>query len=151
MVSSFASRLYFSLSFSHSKPSVAMKRLFLRGTALVGLFNIQLPALSVFVTPVAAADKCQPYVWGDPSHGFAIQAADDDDSPPPKVGEVNCRQKDTSPGSVNYYTCTQMADKHDINVERFFLINPNLKKDCSNIQPKTKYCVDGCKHSSCTL
>jgi len=122
----------------------------LRATALAGLVHIQLLALSTLVSPALAKDECQPYSWGDPTHGFALKmankaAADDGDGAPPKAGEVNCRQQSTSPSSVNYYTCTEMADEHDISVETFFVINPKLKKDCSDIQPNTKYCVNGCK------
>ncbi|OAQ77785.1 CFEM domain-containing protein [Purpureocillium lilacinum] len=120
----------------------------LRAAALAGLVHIQLLTLSTLVAPAVAKDECQPYSWGDPTHGFALKmankaAADDGDGAPPKAGEVNCRQQSTSPSSVNYYTCTEMADEHDISVETFFVINPKLKKDCSDIQPNTKYCVNG--------
>lgn len=38
-----------------------------------------------------------------------------------------------------------MATKYGITVDFFFTLNPTLELDCSNIQPKTEYCVDGCK------
>ncbi|UNI24918.1 hypothetical protein JDV02_010635 [Purpureocillium takamizusanense] len=118
---------------------------------IVGLAYIQLLGLSALVPPAAAKGQCKPYEWVRPGSGSTLDmvdeasaAADDDgDDSPPKAGEVNCRQNATSPADVNYYTCKQMADDHDIDVETFFLINPALKRDCSDIQPKTKYCVSG--------
>lgn len=72
----------------------------------------------------------------------------DGDIPP---GQVNCRYTDTTEDmDINYYTCTALAIKYDISVETFFLLNPDLKTDCSNIQPGTDYCVQGCKISSYT-
>jgi hypothetical protein len=60
-------------------------------------------------------------------------------------GEVNCRYTATSSASVNYYTCTELADWYYITVEQFFLWNPTVNKECSNVKPNTEYCVDGCK------
>ncbi|KGO66431.1 hypothetical protein PITC_067270 [Penicillium italicum] len=111
--------------------------------AFAGLLQIQLLAFSTLMSRVAAKDECQPYVWGDPSHARSLRTEDDNDSDPPKAGEINCRKEGTSPSSVNYYTCTQMANDNQISVETFFLINPALKKDCSDIQANKGYCVDG--------
>lgn len=62
------------------------------------------------------------------------------------AGQVNCRYTDsTEDMDINYYTCTALATKYGISVETFFLLNPDLKTDCSNIQPDTDYCVQGCK------
>ncbi|KAJ0382193.1 hypothetical protein COL922a_013062 [Colletotrichum nupharicola] len=58
-------------------------------------------------------------------------------------GDVNCRYSATTSATVNYYTCTQMATKYGITVDTFFTLNPTLELDCSNIQSKTEYCVDG--------
>ncbi|KAH4376940.1 hypothetical protein HBH99_208780 [Parastagonospora nodorum] len=58
-------------------------------------------------------------------------------------GEVNCRYTTTSSASVNYYTCTELADWYYITVEQFFLWNPTVNKECSNVKPNTEYCVDG--------
>ncbi|KAK1765333.1 hypothetical protein QBC33DRAFT_593563 [Phialemonium atrogriseum] len=58
-------------------------------------------------------------------------------------GDVNCRYSATTSATVNYYTCTQMATKYGITVDDFFTLNPTLELDCSNIQLKTEYCVDG--------
>lgn len=61
-------------------------------------------------------------------------------------GEVNCRWTDTTLGlDINYYTCTALAIDYGITIETFFLLNPDLKTDCSNIRPDTEYCVQGCK------
>ncbi|OTA97428.1 carbohydrate-binding module family 18 protein [Hypoxylon sp. CO27-5] len=60
-----------------------------------------------------------------------------------KPGEVNCRYWGGTYEDVNYYTCTQLANKYDITIEKFFILNPDLDPDCGNIQPNTDYCVDG--------
>ncbi|KAK3934651.1 hypothetical protein QBC46DRAFT_368066 [Diplogelasinospora grovesii] len=57
-------------------------------------------------------------------------------------GDVNCRYSATTSNTVNYYTCTQMATKYSITVDGFFTLNPTLKLNCNNIQPKTEYCVN---------
>jgi hypothetical protein len=60
-------------------------------------------------------------------------------------GEIVCFMTSQSPALVNYYTCTEMADTFEFPLELFFLTNPSLKRDCSNIQPLTEYCITGCK------
>jgi len=62
----------------------------------------------------------------------------------PKVGEVNCRFTSTTSSVVNYYTCSELAIAHGITVEKFFLLNPAVDLECSNISPDTDYCVRGC-------
>lgn len=61
-------------------------------------------------------------------------------------GSVNCRYTTTSGTDVNYYTCKQMSDDYYITVEKFFLLNPTVDKECSNIKSKTEYCVEGCMY-----
>lgn len=62
------------------------------------------------------------------------------------VGKVNCRYAANTEGmSINYYTCTELAQDYGINVETFFKLNPTVLPDCSNIKANTDYCVAGCK------
>lgn len=64
------------------------------------------------------------------------------------IGEVNCRYTTNSDDyDINYYTCTEMADKYKISVETFFTLNPDLKNDCGKMKAGTDYCVRGCKGS----
>jgi hypothetical protein len=66
----------------------------------------------------------------------------------PTTSQVNCRYaNDTGDMDINYYTCTAMADRYGITTDIFFLLNPSLKTDCSNIKADTDYCVSGCKCS----
>ncbi|KAI3316935.1 hypothetical protein HD806DRAFT_551279 [Xylariaceae sp. AK1471] len=59
-------------------------------------------------------------------------------------GEVNCRYTTTTADvDINYYTCTALATKYGISVNTFFMLNPTVKPDCSNIQADTDYCVSG--------
>jgi hypothetical protein len=63
-------------------------------------------------------------------------------------GEVNCRNWADTEDKVNYYTCTELSDRFHITTDLFFILNPQIEKDCSNIQPRTEYCVAGCKLST---
>lgn len=60
-------------------------------------------------------------------------------------GDVVCRYETTTLAEVNYYTCTELALKYSITVEKFFELNPSVDKECDTIKPNTKYCVAGCK------
>ncbi|KAH6692750.1 hypothetical protein BKA61DRAFT_499618, partial [Leptodontidium sp. MPI-SDFR-AT-0119] len=60
------------------------------------------------------------------------------------AGEVNCRYTgSTAKLSINYYTCTLLANKYGITVEKNFTLNPSLHLDCGNIKADTEYCVSG--------
>lgn len=64
----------------------------------------------------------------------------------PGVGQVNCRYAANTEGmSINYYTCTELAQDYGIDVAKFFKLNPTVLPDCSNIKANTDYCVAGCK------
>jgi hypothetical protein len=60
------------------------------------------------------------------------------------AGEINCRMTDYTDADVNYYTCTELAQRNNIDVEKFFLLNPEIRPDCGNIKPNSVYCVRGC-------
>jgi hypothetical protein len=62
----------------------------------------------------------------------------------PAPGDIVCRYESTTKSAVNYYTCTELALKYSITVEKFFLLNPSVDPDCDTIKPNTVYCVDGC-------
>jgi hypothetical protein len=63
----------------------------------------------------------------------------------PIPGDIVCRYESTTKSEVNYYTCTELALKYSITVEKFFTLNPFVDKDCDTIKPSTVYCVDGCE------
>ncbi|KAH6865254.1 hypothetical protein BKA58DRAFT_367397 [Alternaria rosae] len=81
------------------------------------------------INPSLSADDCQPYQW----------TAKRDVTP----GQIVCRYTLTSPSEVNYYTCTELADRYDISIDKFFQLNPDLDRDCEAIKPNTDYCVAG--------
>lgn len=60
-------------------------------------------------------------------------------------GDIVCRYETTTLAEVNYYTCTELALKYSITVEKFFQLNPSVDKNCDTIQPRTNYCVAGCE------
>jgi len=60
------------------------------------------------------------------------------------VGDVVCRYTAASPSDVNYYTCTELALRYETALEKFFVLNPSMDRDCATIQPNTEYCVRGC-------
>ena len=59
-------------------------------------------------------------------------------------GEINCRYWARTYEDVKYYTCTEISKLYSITTEFFFSLNPDLNLDCSNIKPRSNYCVDGC-------
>jgi hypothetical protein len=63
------------------------------------------------------------------------------------AGDLVCRLPGRTYADVNYYTCTQLANKYGITIEKFFMLDPGLDPDCGNIKPYTDYCVAGCKGS----
>jgi hypothetical protein len=87
-------------------------------------------ALSL-VNHVVSADDCQPWQWSSKRDVIP--------------GQVVCRYTLTSPAEVNYYSCIELADRYDISIDKFFLLNPDLDQDCKTIKPNTDYCVAGCK------
>jgi hypothetical protein len=60
-------------------------------------------------------------------------------------GDIVCRYETTTLGEVNYYTCTELARKYSITVEKFFTLHPSVHKNCDTIKPNTNYCVAGYK------
>ncbi|KAI1371647.1 carbohydrate-binding module family 50 [Hypoxylon crocopeplum] len=104
---------------------------------------------------VVAADDCQPSTWtvdarpAAPTPFIASNATIRLKSASVALigavepGEINCRYRGSTYEDVNYYTCTQLAERYEITIEKFFMLNPDLDPDCGNIQPNTDYCVDG--------
>ncbi len=117
---------------------------------LAVLFLTLVPSL---VSAQDQAEGCQPYRWSsnglemphDPADPLPTQGTS---IPPVTAGEINCRYWTTTPAEVNYYTCSQMSQRYSISNDKLFNLNPSLARDCSNVQPKTDYCVKGCKYSS---
>jgi hypothetical protein len=121
--------------------------------------------LSCFPNP-SIADDCRPVTWSNDAKvaRFAEMTGTPIISTPTtsavsdsggritilevKPGELNCRAWGRTYDQVNYYTCTEICNKYQIMTDYFFSLNPTLKKDCSDIQPKSKYCIDGCKSLS---
>lgn len=110
---------------------------------------------------VAAADEYQPYTWAAPLKArdahptatilvpiatIALEARQNG-STPIQPGQINCRFRRRTYDVVNYYTCTELATTYSMTVEEFFLLNPSLTRDCSNVAPNTEYCIRGCKIS----
>lgn len=112
---------------------------------------------------VEASNTCQPSTWKQ-NGVFGRRAeptpvptttdnGDDGDDPIPtlKPGDVNCRGWDDAPKEITYYTCQELAERHRITVDAFYILNPELKGDCKNVQPKHEYCVKGCKSATVAL
>ncbi|KAK3372074.1 hypothetical protein B0H63DRAFT_563576 [Podospora didyma] len=60
------------------------------------------------------------------------------------VGQVNCQYESApTPEDVDATTCQALADKYLVSIDTIFLLNPSLKRDCSNVKPNTQYCVKG--------
>ncbi|KAK2025679.1 hypothetical protein LX32DRAFT_596242 [Colletotrichum zoysiae] len=93
---------------------------------------------------------CKPF-RRDSLSSTDIAAADDpDDFWPAEVttinvnpGEINCRYSTVSPAVVTRYTCEILTEYYQLPHDDFFVLNPGLNKNCSNIKPQTEYCVAG--------
>lgn len=155
--------------FSNLYPSTAVMK-FLRGETRPPSFAFGVLLLLIaFTARATAADACAASTWDGPilrRQATPTASSDDSISAPSSLGarsafdntissiitfgdiepgEINCRYADTTSGDVNYYTCTQLATRYGISIETFFVLNPALDLDCSNIQPNSDYCVSGCK------
>lgn len=121
------------------------------------------------VSLATAADTCSPWTWTNEAARTAAPAARPEPTvtfvpagshvanmiaavrPVATAGELVCRYPGRTNADVNYYTCTQLANKYGITIEKFFMLNPGLDPDCGNIQPNTMYCLAGCKSSAAIL
>jgi hypothetical protein len=96
-----------------------------------------------FFTGFSTADDCRPITWS--SNARVAGSAEMTGTPmlsTPTVSHVaNSRERITilevKPGELN---CRAWGRTYD----DFFSLNPALKTNCSDIQPKSKYCIDGC-------
>lgn len=105
---------------------------------------------------VRAGDECKSWTWSnsrksqtlakDLSKSIPIRRLQAEDEP--TAGDPVCRLWTETGKEVNYYTCTQLAERYDIETELFFRLNPEIDENCSNIEPKTEYCVYGCTNRS---
>ncbi|KAF1994724.1 carbohydrate-binding module family 18 protein [Amniculicola lignicola CBS 123094] len=111
-----------------------------------------LVTLSLGPLTATAADDCQPATWASAGRmrqdmatptvvaNLSLSVANVGAVEP---GQINCRYWATTKSSVNCCTCTELAEKYGIDVEVIFQLNPEVDTGCGNIQPKTKYCVEG--------
>jgi hypothetical protein len=67
---------------------------------------------------------------------------------PIEPGDINCRYYGRTYDDVNRYTSYQLAQKYEITIEHFFVLNPGLRRDCPDMLPNVYYCVAGCKFIS---
>lgn len=74
------------------------------------------------------ADDCQPHTWKRSA-----------------LGDVSCRYTTQTSNIVDASLCSEFAALYRIDLEQFMALNPDLDSSCSNIQPKTEYCVRGRK------
>lgn len=122
------------------------------------------PSITLSLLPLfSLADDCRPVTWSNDENvarfaemtGAPIVSESIDSSASKadsririlevKPGELNCRAWARTHDEVNYYTCTEICNKYEITTDYFFSLNPTLETDCSNIQPRSRYCYDGCK------
>lgn len=118
-----------------------------------------IPPILMFLLPSSRAnaqdqDDCPPGRWSitrDVETGLDTitwLAGGHIETPEIQPGEINCRLWSFKEEEVNHDTCMEIADGHDMEMAEFFFLNPDLKPDCSNIEPHTTYCVRGCMSPS---
>lgn len=131
-----------------------------------------LVALCIAAASVQAKDECAPWTWtsGDHSKRHSSTATSSSSlettssafasisSPGLPVtispllgnentqeGEINCRYTaNTGDMPLNTYTCAALALKYRIPVDKFFILNPRVHRNCDNLEADTDYCVKGC-------
>ncbi|KAI8964535.1 carbohydrate-binding module family 50 [Daldinia sp. FL1419] len=62
---------------------------------------------------------------------------------PIKPGEINCRYWGSTYDDSGKDTCMELAKRYRITIKKFFMLNPELDRDCGNVRPYTDYCVAG--------
>lgn len=82
---------------------------------------------------VSAADDCQPSTWNKKRETI-------------QVGDIVCRYDTVTSQDVNYYTCAEINNKYELSMDKLMDLNPELRQDCKNVKPETKYCVKGCEY-----
>ncbi|KAF1822571.1 carbohydrate-binding module family 18 protein [Dissoconium aciculare CBS 342.82] len=59
------------------------------------------------------------------------------------VGQTNCRYHAKTGKNVNYFTCTEIAQKYKLTIAELLDLNPELDENCQRIKAETDYCVVG--------
>lgn len=62
-----------------------------------------------------------------------------------RAGSVHCIYSELSPQKVDENTAASMARRFQTELDEFYVINPELKKNWKNMLPMTRYCVRGCE------
>lgn len=132
-----------------SRPSIGVA-----AAATMRLTRVLGSAVLLFSLPLLAftTGECQPATWTPDGytgtttfeplqHTFAAAPKGANIQP----GEINCRFWSYTYQSVDQDSCKKLADEWNIDMAFFFVLNPMLAKDCSDIRTWTKYCVAGCK------
>ncbi|KAK1499110.1 hypothetical protein CTAM01_07031 [Colletotrichum tamarilloi] len=120
------------------------------------LFATTVDCITPLSSGLASTGKCKPVTWEDSTtpgrpaatisrpractthttiHG--IRGADT------KPGEINCRYTSDTNENVGPETCQELATRYGITLDKFFLLNPSLDRDCGNILPCASYCTRG--------
>lgn len=121
------------------------------------LFATTVNGITSLSSGLASTGKCKPVTWEDSTtpgrpaatisrpractthttiHG--IRGAET------KPGEINCRYTSETNEEVGPETCQKLAARYGITLDKFFLLNPSLNRDCGNIRPCASYCTAGC-------
>ncbi|KAK7926866.1 hypothetical protein PG985_003864 [Apiospora marii] len=100
------------------------------------------------LAPADALKNRKPYNWDDvngvpttPAKRQTSANAGESDHAEP--GVVNCRSWARTTKKADDGSCAEASERYQITLDLFFLLNPGVSLDCSNIQPQTDYCIDG--------
>ncbi|KAI1398617.1 hypothetical protein F4819DRAFT_498603 [Hypoxylon fuscum] len=115
----------------HIHPSLAL---------IIFIFSSFSPTLSSSLA--STTGECKPWKW-DANGNFIVDTAPQSTPRPIQPGEINCRYWAKTKGEVDCRTCAQLTSFYGVDAGKFLMLNPNLKRDCSNIAPNSKYCVAG--------
>ncbi|KAK3389598.1 hypothetical protein B0H63DRAFT_507143 [Podospora didyma] len=139
---------------------------FTSSLALALILHVQRAAanklLSSASTTAAGTGGCKPWRWDEngndlpgsytpptttdpnarPTATYSVPRKPGEDLVP---GDINCRYDSETDDKVDTNTCAEIFKRYNIRggMEGFYLLNPEVGKNCENVRPYTKYCVKG--------
>ena len=120
-------------------------------------------SLASFLNGTVAEEEeegCAPYQWENPDAApnvVSYSRPKITQSPRkhlrPQAGDIHCRYWTETYAEVSPDSCSRLAQTHQITLEKFWMLNPELAPSCEGIAPYTEYCVAGCESStpSCSM
>ncbi|KAK1829982.1 hypothetical protein QBC39DRAFT_243621, partial [Podospora conica] len=104
------------------------------------------------VITAGGTGKCKPVTWTNegtprPTQTYTqpvyTPAFNWKDGVDVDTGDIFCRQWSRTYGIVSEKSCDDLRAPWDLDVDRFYMLNPTLSRGCVGIRPMTEYCIRG--------